>query len=152
MGGKILHVYRSDDPGAIKTEIEEIIGSPFLSKTLGRFVKVTDYGVREKLRKEKDKVTKVKAQDTVKLRKIVDKLLDDRPHSREDKDVLRRKSGASIKNRAWRRIAQRYGSVYFQEFLNAPSREHKLEVLEEMKKDSRGSKILPYIDELMEAL
>lgn len=53
VGGGIVYRFGSDKPEQVRTELEKALNIPIAGNIIGRFVKVSDYGIREELRDEK---------------------------------------------------------------------------------------------------
>ncbi len=73
MGGQIIYKFKAGTPEGVKTELETVLGIPVVSNIAGRFIKVSNKGEREALRRATEDVVQQRAQRYVELRdQIID--------------------------------------------------------------------------------
>ena len=63
LGSGIVHTFKTNDLQKTKTELEEGLGLPIVSNVIGRFIKVSDYGKAEMIRREVEKSRKATARE-----------------------------------------------------------------------------------------
>jgi hypothetical protein len=88
LGGNIVYKFQHDDVDRIKGELEKILGYPIVSNTIGRFIKVSDYGVKEKLKSETDKIEQRRASENLDLKDSVNKILRGEKLDEKDAQVI----------------------------------------------------------------
>jgi hypothetical protein len=130
-GGGIVYRFGSDRPDEIKTELEKVLGYPILNNTIGRFVKVSDQGIREDIRALKEKVRKTAARESLDAQEAMEKLIDGQKLDSQDIEAISKKAGG-LNDYVLKLWAYRYGNVMVQEYLSAQSKEEKAAVLKKM--------------------
>jgi len=134
VGGGIVYRFGSDNPGEVKTELEKALNLPIAGNIIGRFVKVSDYGLREELRDEKKNIRKMIARETLDTRDSIAKFLNG--EKLEDQDIaLIVKHSDMLDNYVRKFWAYQYGNVYLQEYMSAQSRLEKAAVFKRMLQD-----------------
>jgi len=134
MGGGIVYRFRSDKPEQVKTELEKVLGYPITSNVLGRFVKVSDYGIREDINKELRMVRSHQDDVSLTAHEAVEKMLAGKELSEKEKEALIARID-NIQGYLTRGIANRYGNVYMEKLLSARSNDEKMIVLNRMLAD-----------------
>jgi hypothetical protein len=81
--GIIFPSYKPDDP----TELEKILTAPVLSNILGRWIKVSDYGVIEQLQKVSGNIDQEKAEQLLRERNTIDEAI--KAYQKESSTVKR---------------------------------------------------------------
>jgi uncharacterized radical SAM superfamily protein len=147
MGASIVYKFKHDNVEKIAEELESVLGFPISSKVadfmvevpdapvvsniLGRFLKVTDYGVREDIMRNKKKVARENAKIILDARDAAYALVDGRELTNEQVLALSQKPDAM--NRAMMlSLARKYGMVYFEEWMSAGSTAERFAVLATM--------------------
>jgi len=64
-GAGIVYRFKNDNVDAVKGELEEILGYPVASNIIGRFIKVTDRGLKETIEADQQVLKKLKAQENL---------------------------------------------------------------------------------------
>lgn len=147
MGGNIVYKFKHDKVEKIAEELESILGfpvhsqvadlmlkapdQPVVSNILGRFLKVSNFGEREKLLKLKDKVKTENARVILDAREAAYALVDGKQLTNEQ--VLAMAQKPDVLNRQMMlSLARKYGMVYFEEWLSAGTTKEKWAVLSRM--------------------
>jgi len=147
MGSSIVYKFKHDKVEKIAEELESVLGFPINSKVadfivqspdapvvsniLGRFLKVTDYGVREDILRAKEKVKRENARGILDAREAAYALVEGKDVTNEQLLALAQKP--DVVNRAMMlALARKYGMVYFEEWMSAGSNAEKFAVLATM--------------------
>ena len=133
-GAGILHRFRSNDSGKVKTELEKLIGYPISSNILGRFIKVSDSGIREELNDELEEVRKIADEKTILANEGIQKILENKELTDKESMAIIEKIG-TIEKTYIRALGYKYGSVYMEKILGARSNKEKIIILNRMIKD-----------------
>lgn len=75
-GGIVMRFYNSNTRPENKSGVEKFVSLPIFSNIVGRFIRVTDYGETEKLRKQLNIVKQKEAQEQLRTNEIVNKYLE----------------------------------------------------------------------------
>lgn len=159
--GSAVYRFRGEDPQKIKEELESVLGFPIhsdvpewaaktkgipiIGNMVGRFLKVTDSGIREHLKRDLKIVQSVEATAILEARDAARKLIDDTPLGVDDLLALARKPDALEKN-VLRMLSRKYNNVYLDTYLTAKSRAEKWTVLSHWLK-SQGKIVSPEVEE-----
>lgn len=139
MGGGIYKRYDTQNLEKIKTDLEELLHFPILENTIGRFLKVSDYGIRQELTNAAEGVKQESAQQTLAANHAINQIALDPSYQMTDDEImaLAAKSN-SLDRKAQRIFANIYGNVFVQELMKAPSikaREAMFERVRELAKE-----------------
>ena len=151
MGGSILYKFPYDDVDRIAEEMETLFGfpikspvadfviklpeEPVASNILGRFIKVSDYGIREELKRGKRILRKQNMNDVLDAKDAIVKLLN--RETLDDKDVIAMlKKPDIIERNLMVGLSKQYGMVYLEEYMTATSQAEKAYVLLQLIKDN----------------
>lgn len=144
LGTGIVYRFQGSDVETVIPELDETVfpfsktvlnnlvkvsDKPVLSNTLGRFLKVTNYGVREELRADALEVRSKNAQDILEARQSLAKITMGEPLEQEDLQNIARKPGL-VDSTVARQMARRYGNVFMQSYLSAQSTEERAAILQ----------------------
>ena len=128
-GGGVVHVFRGDDAIEVRRELfEDVLRAPFLANTLGRFVKVTDQGVREELDRSKEPVRRDRAREVLAVRAALAKLVNGEAPSAEELALLT-KERDYVKDMLPGARAKREGATLLDALMRAATKQEKLAVL-----------------------
>lgn len=136
-GATMVYKFKTDDVDAIKTELEEVLGYPFVSNIAGRFIKVTNQGVRETLREMKFDIRAANTREILDAKDALAKWTRGEPLDDEDIAAILAKPDIIDRNMMVN-LARKYGMVYLEEFMTATSNEEKVAVLNELMKKQAG--------------
>jgi len=130
-GGSIIYKFNNEKPERIKGELEKIVNAPILSDLLGRFLKVSDYGITEKVKENLKPVAEQEAQMALDLKDGVEKVLTGKGNRLTPKEIfaMAAKPGALDEN-IQRMMAHQHGALYVEQYLRAPSVAQKMVVLQ----------------------
>ena len=87
MGGAVVYRFRHDNIDKIKGELESLYGIPLVGSGLSRFVRVSDYGVREQLKEVKNEEKQINANDLLDAKDVLYKLVNDGVDALTDADM-----------------------------------------------------------------
>ena len=133
MGGGILYRFHTDDLNEIRGEIEKTVEFPIMSNILGRFIKVTDYGIREELRTgARREVLAPEAEKAIVAKETAQKLLNGDTDLTFDELMAFAEKAGVVDRYTLKALASKYTNVYIQELLAAPSAREQVYVLSKM--------------------
>ena len=152
MGSGIVYRFKSDRPEEIAQELETLLGFPVHSKVanwmikakdwpvasnaLGRFLKVSDYGIRERILHAKKEVRRENARMLLDAHDAARAISDGKePLSDKQFQALLLKPDV-VQNQLMLALSRKYGMVYMEEWLSAGSTAEKLAVLSIMVKNN----------------
>jgi hypothetical protein len=136
----IVYKFNSNNVDTVKTELEKVIGYPVLSNIVGRFVKVSDYGKRETLKKAKEKVRSENDLQLFLTSEALKKNLKGEKPTKEETRALFIKYD-TLEDKYKNLTQQMYGNVYIQEILNARSTKEKQAVADAAYEDSYSRRL-----------
>jgi hypothetical protein len=109
----IIHRFSSGNPNKIKTELEKVLGFPVASNILGRFIKVSNYGTREKYKEVLKPIRKKKAEKSLLKGEAIQKTLNGEQLT--DDEAAAMVGSVETLPLAYRKaIASRYGNVFLE--------------------------------------
>ncbi|MBS3776847.1 MAG: hypothetical protein KGY70_16740 [Bacteroidales bacterium] len=132
-GLSVIHRFRHDDLERVKSELEEIVDYPISSNTIGRFLKVTDYGIRQDIEKTLDEEKTEHARELKDARNAIIKLLNGESLTRNEM-VAMIKHPQSVDRNFSVLLARKYGSVWQNALLSAQTNREKALILREFLK------------------
>jgi len=133
-GSSIVYRFRSDDIKGVNRELEEVLNYPFVSNIVGRFVKVSQAGVREKIKLERELVKQENARKVLDAKEVLVKIINEEPLTDKDIDILASKPDVLDRNFI-DGLARKYGNVLAEEVwsvFQTGSIEEKVRVLEKI--------------------
>jgi hypothetical protein len=136
VGGNIIHKFGYDDRRSIENELEALLKMPGFSASLGRFLKITDYGIKEKVREDWKKIESVKAETSLKAQDAFVKMVNGELPTAAEQEAFAiylmnsQKSGLPLP--MMKTLAYKYGDTWIQLILEANSKEKILKVFEKM--------------------
>jgi hypothetical protein len=150
MGASIVYKFKHDDIDRAAEELEmlfgfpikspvadwtlKVPGMPVASNAIGRFLKISDYGIKEELKRGKRLIRKKAMNDVLDAKDAIVKMVNNEDLTKEDVVALLKKPDIINRN-MMAGIARKYGRVYFEEYLTATSKEEKAYVLLKLLKD-----------------
>jgi len=141
-GMSLVYRFKYDDVDRIKTELEEILGYPLVSNLLGRFIKVTNQGVRERLRSKTLDVRQENTRELLDAKEVVNKLIrydyeTDEPFT--DSEILLLASHPDVIDRNLAAgLARKYGHVHLEALITAPSTDERVVIWNDMLEHQRN--------------
>jgi hypothetical protein len=132
-GGNIVYKFKYDDVDKIKTELEEILGYPITSNIVGRFIKVTDQGIREDVQKDIADIRQMKAKLTLDAKDAAYKMIRGDKLTNEDWLAMARKPGALDRNMLIA-ISKKTGAMWAEAMLRAQGDEEKIAIFNQFMK------------------
>jgi len=132
-GASIVYKFKYDDVDRVKSELEEVLDFPFASNILGRFLKVSDQGIREHLREVKGEIKKENVRELLDAKDAINKIIRGEHLTKEDVIALIKKPDVFDRNMMVG-LARKHGEVYLQEFMTATSNKEKEAVIGELLK------------------
>ena len=132
-GGGIVHRFKHDGIKEIQTDLERFLNQPLASNIVGRFVKVSDYGIRQKVNEEMRQVASMAAEDRLLLNEALVKLLEAKGENITNEEIMAMvKNIDSIPYYTTKALSYKYGNVFMQKLITARSNEQKAVVLRQM--------------------
>ena len=151
MGASIVYRFRYDEVEKVAEELETVLGFPINSKVadwmiklpdepgasniIGRFLKVSDYGKREEIRRGKKEIQRENARTLLDAKEGVAKLVNEEPLEQKHFVAMALKPDAVDRNMLVA-LSRRYGWMYYEEYMAARSKQEKWYVLSKMIADS----------------
>jgi GGDEF domain-containing protein len=87
-GGSFIYRFRYDNPEEVQTELEKVIDLPFVGDTMGRFIRVSDYGLVQKLQKASKEARVERTRSSMNLEEIIRKQIKGEDLSDEETQML----------------------------------------------------------------
>lgn len=146
LGGGIVYRFNTEEIERISSgnyaDIEKIINFPVLQNALGRFVKISDYGVRETLQEGSQRAKEHSAKMSITVNEALNQMALDPNYqlSREEVMALAEKSDG-LDKRGLRILTKMYGNAFVQTWLSASSNLERAEILREVIKLAEGGNI-----------
>ncbi|HUV76960.1 MAG TPA: ATP-binding protein [Desulfobacterales bacterium] len=123
-GATLVHRFKTDDVDRIKTNLERIVGFPFASNIVGRFVKVSNTGLREELKELKSDIQSARQSELLDAKDAILKWVNGEQLSEkeitmitENPDIIERNLLVSL--------SRRYGAIFLEEVLTAATTKEK---------------------------
>ena len=159
LGGGILYRFNVTQkaPGS-QTWVEKVINAPILSNIIGRWIRVTDYGVQESLKKQEAQITSQQAVRSLEKKAAVKKYADIYKKDKSQnllalenelvKEVFQlkgtvttaQKQGMAILRKQFRVAVATGQNQYIDSYFYANTNEAKLVILKEMKANTDYNK------------
>ena len=134
LGGGIYKRYDTNNIEKIKSDIEELIHFPIMENTIGRFLKVSDYGIRQELQNSAEEVKQESAQQTLAANHAINQIALDPNYKFTDEEIQALAVKAPSLNTKTKRIfAEIYGNVFVQELMKAPSNAARVQMMERIR-------------------
>lgn len=138
----LVYRFKTENDVEIKGTLERIVGFPFLNNILGRFIKITDYGAKEHIRRDVlGPVQKQRAREILDANTAISKMIAGKAMDQSDWMAIMQEEmkGSQIINRTvMSDIAKRYGTVYSEALMGAGNIQEKIAILQDMaKKEQR---------------
>jgi hypothetical protein len=144
MGVRAVYKFKHDDLDRVAEELESVLGFPIstgvadwtlklpdmpvVNNTLGRFLKVSDYGVREKIKREVAGIKRENARIILDARDGVSKILNGDELSNDELLALAMKPDV-MSRQMMLSLSRKYGMVYFEEWLRAGTTAEKFAII-----------------------
>ncbi|MEA4857916.1 hypothetical protein [Solidesulfovibrio sp.] len=139
VGGGVVYVFRNDDAIDVKKELfEQVVQAPFLANTLGRFVKVTDLGVREQLTAAKGEPQQSRARTILAVRSAMARLVNGDPLTQEELGLLAQERDYLRRNMP-QALMRREGSALWDALMRAATKEEKIAILRKWQEMGRAA-------------
>lgn len=136
-GANVLYRFPYDDIDRVKSEAEKILDMPVASNIIGRFIKVSDVGVKEKLREPLPEIRRQNARDILAAKDVLTKIVNEKKLTIEDIEALRKKPDIITDNMA-KLLTKKYGNAFIEVYLSARSNEEKLAIINRMMELREG--------------
>jgi len=141
-GTGIIYRFPSGSDVEVKSNIEKVLGYPILSNILGRFIKITDYGEKEKI--ERDITTPIdekRSREILNFREAVQKIvvgemLDAKDQTAIMTEVMRDPN--TLPKNVIINLGRRFGTAWTEAYLTASTKEERMAILKAlMEKQSK---------------
>ncbi len=113
-GSTIIYRFRYDDLDRVKSELEQVLEYPILSNIIGRFIKVSQAGIREDIKIERELAKRENARKILNAKEALTKILNEEPLTEKDSQALIEKPDVFDRNFI-DGLARKYGSVVAEE-------------------------------------
>jgi len=127
-GSTLVHRFKTNDLDRIKTDLERVVGYPFASNIVGRFVKVSDRGIKEEIRNIKYDIQSNRAKELLDVKDTIIKWVNGESLTEAEKNKIIANPEIIDRN-TMTFLSRRYGNVFMEEFLTSTSIEEKGAVL-----------------------
>lgn len=127
-GGTLVYRFKYDDVDRVKTELEKVTGYPFLTNIVGRFLKVSNRGLREMIDEDKIEIQQLNTRDILDAKDALHKWVRGEPLDAEDMQAILKKPDL-IERNLLVSLSRKYGHLFLEEYLTAISKEEKVAVL-----------------------
>jgi len=134
LGSGIVYRFKSGNTNKIKTELEKVIGYPIADNTIGRFIRISDYGLREDINEDLKQLRAIGDEKSLLIREGIDKILAGKILKNNEIEAIAEKF-ENIDKRFIKSMAFQYGNVYVEKLLTAQSKEERVIILNRMLKD-----------------
>lgn len=129
-GATIVHRFRYDDLEHIQTELEKMIGWPFASNIIGRFIKVSNRGLREKNELATVDIKQANAKALIAAKKAIIKIANGEKLS--DKEIIAIAGKIDMFDRNLvLTMTRKGGDIFVQDILTADSNEEAQAIFEQ---------------------
>jgi hypothetical protein len=135
-GGSIIYRFSNENPEHIKSELEQVLNAPITSNLLGRFLKVTNYGTSERIKRAQAPTVQQEARDSLRIRDMASKI-----NMGQTKDITKEellaaaKHPEALKENIVKGSLHRNNQVYMERFKQAATQEQKRAVLKQWAED-----------------
>jgi hypothetical protein len=123
-GSTIIYRFKYDDIDRITTELEDALAYPFASNIVGRFLKVSDQGIKEEIKELKFDVRKSRVREVLDVKDALTKWVNGEELSEKEKSLIE-KNPDLIGRNLMVQMSKRYGYIFIEEFATATSTEEK---------------------------
>ncbi len=130
-GAGIVYRFKYDDVDQVKTELEKVLGWPLANNILGRFIKVSSYGISEQVADEVKLERMLNTREILDAQDVIKKILRGETLTPEDKIALIKKPDI-IERNLMVGLGRKYGNVWMQEFLKAQTNDEKIVVIKKL--------------------
>jgi hypothetical protein len=131
MGGTTVYRFKRDDIQGIKSELEEIFDYPITEPFARRFVRVSDWGLREQLKEAKNEVRQERAGQLLDVKDALKKLIMEEDLTTEEMALIVTNPDV-VEHNILPFIGRRYGNAFVEEFLSAQTTEEKIAVMNKL--------------------
>jgi hypothetical protein len=129
----VVYKFRNEEPEKLKSELEEKLGWPVLSNTIGRFVKVSNRGITELTQEHQKVIAGMQASMDISTREAVAKILEGRSNELTEKQIVSMiQKSKTIPHKFLVMIARQYGQAWLEAYERAPGKVAKLQVIQDM--------------------
>lgn len=130
-GGSLIYRFSNEKPEHIKSELEKVLNFPITTNLVGRFVKVTDYGESELIRRKEAPIIQRDARDSLRISDMAAKINEGRAKDiTKDEMEAATRHPESLKTNVLRGSMHRNNQIYMERFLQAGTQEQKIAVLQ----------------------
>jgi len=135
-GANVAYRFKGDGVKEVKGELEQITQFPFLSNIVGRFIKVSDYGIKQDLRKARMDARRENTRELLDAKDAIAKLINEEPLTDEDINAILKKPDILERNLIVG-MTRRHGLIYMNEWIRATTDKEKAAVLKVLLEKER---------------
>lgn len=134
-GGSFLFKFKAGNPAETKHWLESLVQYPLMGDTIGRFFKITDYGLIEKAQKAKEKAESRRAREIIDIRNLVAREIEGADLSTQEKALLAKSSYADT----YRELLKVRGGDQVQDLIDVgKTAAEKKDIIDSLFSDYRG--------------
>jgi hypothetical protein len=130
-GAGIVYKFKYDDVDRVKTELEKVLGWPLANNLLGRFIKVSSYGISEQVADEVKLERMLNTREILDAQDVIKKILRGETLAPEDKIALVKKPDI-IERNLLVGLGRKFGNIWMQEFMKAQTNDEKIIVIKKL--------------------
>lgn len=144
LGASIVYRFQGKTADEVKSELEKGLDVPVVNNVVGRWIRVSDRGLSQKIQKEAvEPAQKERAREVLDLRDALGKIVEGEALSDKEMAAVARdlsKADPYLHDAAKRMMANRYGGAWVRALMQAQSVQEKIKILELMQKQESGEK------------
>ena len=115
--GYVIYRFKHDELERVQTELEEVLNTPFVSNMLGRFLKVSDIGIKQELKITRELVKRDNARKILEAKDAITKLLNKETMTADDWLAIAAKPDTFDRNFV-QMIARKYSNAIAEELIS----------------------------------
>jgi len=140
IGTNVVYRFQYDDGVRVKSEMEKVLNYPVIGNIVGRFIKISDYGIREEIRDVKQEYRMFNARENLDAHEALTKFVNGEKLNEKEIGIL--KSHPDLVNRNMEiLLGKKYGNVYIEEFLTARDNNEKIIVFDKIIKMNNNKEV-----------
>jgi len=133
IGTNVVYRFQYDDGVRVKSEIEKVLNYPILGNIIGRFIKISDYGIREELRGAKEEYRMFNARENLDAHEALAKIINGEKITPKEAEIIKKHPDLVSRNIEIL-LGKKVGNAYLEEFLTARDNNEKIIVLDKIIK------------------
>ena len=128
-GINLVYKFPIDNDVKIKSDLEKILGYPIVNNIVGRFLKVSDYGIREQMNETLQDVRQEKAKEIIEARDAIVKIVKGESERITENEWISLAKHPNLKDRNLEiLLTRRYGTTYLDMLKRAKNDEERIAI------------------------